>query len=77
MGWVTEVHQKCAGGCGAERPLPSNELIIHNLHGPIRWWCQPCSVRAADEDTMEEIFAALENQPHLRAKLRKLLLEEE
>ena len=70
---TTEVFQKCAGGCGKERELPGNELSLWNLHGPLRWWCEPCGDRMVDEAAMKPLLDALEKHPHLRAKLREIL----
>jgi hypothetical protein len=70
----TDIHQKCFGGCGKERQLSSHELILYNLHGPLRWFCQPCADRIVAEDLLKPIIDALEKHPQMRAKLRKLIL---
>ena len=70
---ITEAFQKCASGCGAERQLSSNELALHNLYGPLKWWCQPCAERVEAEAAVKPLLDALEKNPHLRAKLREIL----
>jgi hypothetical protein len=70
---ITEVFQKCASGCGAERELSGKELLLWNMAGPLKWWCQPCSERVEAEAAVKPLLDTLEKNPHLRAKLREIL----
>jgi hypothetical protein len=70
---ITEVFQKCAGGCGEERELSGHELFLWNLHGPFKWWCQPCVERVEAEAAVKPLLDAIEKYPHLRTKLREIL----
>ena len=69
---TTEIFQKCAGGCGAERKRTGRDAELCRRYN-LAWWCEPCGDRKVDEALLGPILSALLRQPHLRAKLHEIL----
>lgn len=72
---IESVTQRCSGGCGQERKLEKPRWRLWEQYN-LKWWCQPCADRVGDEMLLDPILVALERQPHLRARLRRLILVE-
>lgn len=73
---IESLKRKCAGNCGTEIELKGRSADLWERHN-LKWRCQPCTDRMEDEMLLDPILVALERQPNLRARLRRLILVED